>query len=137
MTVLVEKGVGDKYQIKPPRPPSALSDAGSTPTAKVDVKKAEQRIQRSSGAVSAFVGSLRGNDSGSDNSDASAVMNNSMDPNGGKGSRARSYRSSSDVQKRVTTMRDRKDALKGRQQESPTPRFMQPTTLSALRSYTN
>jgi len=129
--------VGDKYQIRPPRPPSALSDAGSTPTARVDVKKAEQRIQRSSGAVPAFVGSLRGNDGGSDNSDTSAVINNSMELTGGKGFRAKSYRSSSDVQEKLTTMRDRKEALKGRQQKSPTPRFMQPTTLSALRSYTN
>eukprot|EP00210_Caulerpa_lentillifera_P002592 g2485.t1 len=136
-----QKGVGDKYQIKPPRPPSAASsDAGATPTTKRDVKRAERRIQRTNVAMSAFVETLRQRE-GSATSESSTVMNNMT----GVGERTEAthninHRVTSDRHKTTTGIRDgsrSKSTQKGRKQDDQTPRFMQPTAVSVLKNCSN
>lgn len=94
-----EKGVGEKYQIRPPRVPFG-SEIGSAPTSKKEVKRAERRIQTCNVAMPAFVESLRNNVE-SDNSEASTAINNMVDVNGVKASRQGSTRSTAKGQRKV------------------------------------
>jgi len=94
-----EKGVGEKYQIRPPRVPSG-SEIGSAPTSKKEVKRAERRIQTCNMAMPAFVESLR-NNVGSDNSEASTAINNMVDVKGVKAPRQGSTHSTANGEKKA------------------------------------